>query len=111
MAAKTTVTKVCDMPHDGDVEARETIRLAVGSKSGVLDLCDADAAAFREVTGPWLAALHPVRGRVRTQAARRNAAAVRAWAERQPEWAGKLPARGRLSRAVTEAHDAAAGIL
>lgn len=102
MARATRVVVICDM-HGMQIEATGSFEFTVDGERHHLDLCDDHLVEVREAMRPWIRA--SVESRDGTAAARRNStAAIRAWAA---ENGVKLPARGRIPRAVHEAYRAA----
>jgi hypothetical protein len=106
MATTTTITLEDDL--DGS-PADETVRFGLGTAEYEIDLNAANAGRFREELAPFVDHARKIgRGQGarpgRTSAARRDSAAVRAWAK---EHGIDISERGRISASVTERYDAA----
>lgn len=102
MARATRVVVICDM-HREQVDAAGAFEFTVDGERHRLDLCPEHLAELHVALAPWIRA--SASSRDGTAAAHRNSpAAIRAWAAANGV---KLPARGRIPRAVHEAYRAA----
>lgn len=107
MATRTTVTLEDDL--DGS-RAEETVRFGLGAVEYEIDLSVANAGRFRAELAPFVEHARKLgRGQRawpgRTPAARRDSAAVRAWAK---EHGIEISERGRIPVSVVEQYEAAA---
>ena len=106
MVARTIVTLEDDL--DGS-PAQETVRFGLGAAEYEIDLSAANAARFRDQLAPFVEhARRPEWGQAprpaRSPAARRDSAAIRAWAKDQGI---EISERGRIPASVIEQHQAA----
>jgi hypothetical protein len=106
MATRTTITLEDDL--DGG-PAEETVRFGLGSAEYEIDLNAANASRLRTQLAPFIGhARKNGRGQrarpERTSAARRDSAAVRAWAK---EHSIEISERGRIPASVIEQYQAA----
>jgi hypothetical protein len=62
---KVIVQVTCDIPHEGEVEATETISFAFDGKEYEIDLCPKHAVEFREIPGEYIGDSLPVSHRAR----------------------------------------------
>ena len=108
MASRTAITLEDDL--DGS-PAGETVRFGLGGAEYEIDLSAANAGRFRAQLAPFIEHARKLgRGQrarpERTSAARRDSAAVRAWAR---ERGIEISERGRIPASVTEQYEAATG--
>jgi hypothetical protein len=106
MATRTVVTLEDDL-NGGP--AQETVRFALGAAEYEIDLNAANAARIRAQLAPFAeharkVSRGPRLGSARSSAARRDSAAVRAWAR---EHGIEISERGRISANVTAQYEAA----
>jgi hypothetical protein len=108
---KTTITKVCDRPHDREVTATTTRTVTVDGHDWEIDVCAkcarvVDAALASVVEHARPVARRRPRQPVRPQASRDRAAAIRAyWAEHQFEIGEPYKERGRIPASVIGRYD------
>lgn len=118
MAQKVQVVILCDL-HDGEVEGSETVSFGLDGARYEIDLCDEHAAQLRDDLAGYVGAgrsagrAAPARSRGRSGGSARRASArggsdrvqaIRDWAR---ENGHPVSERGRLSRKLVEAYDAA----
>ena len=53
MAQKTVVTVVCDLPHDDEVEGKETVSFSFDGSAYEIDVCSKHAKELREKVGQY----------------------------------------------------------
>jgi hypothetical protein len=104
---KVVVTIVCDFPHDGEVDATETVSFAFEGASYEIDLCSAHAREFREAFSQYIKharRVRPVshRRRARAGPGRERSAEIRAWAKQRGH---KVSERGRIPAAIITEHE------
>ncbi len=104
MAQKTVVTVVCDLPHDGEVEATETVSFAFDGSAYEIDVCSMHAKDLREKFGQYIeharrvsAGTRPGRRRSRSGPGRERSSEIRAWAKQRGH---KVSERGRIPAAI-----------
>jgi hypothetical protein len=112
MVKKVSVTLVDDL--DGKSRAEETVYFSLDDVSYQIDLSPQHASKLRQDLNSWIRASRRVGGRKRrtpksggSRAARsrEDSAAIREWARRSGH---KVPARGRIPRAIMDAFNATA---
>ena len=105
MAQKTVVTVVCDLPHDGEVEATETVSFAFDGTAYEIDVCSMHAKDLREKFGQYVeharrvSSAGPRTGRRRSRSGpgRERSSEIRAWAKQRGH---KVSERGRIPAAI-----------
>lgn len=107
MVQRTVVTVVCDFPHDGDAEGKETVSFAYGGTTFEIDLCDDHAKELSDALGGYAAHARRISGgrrrRARSSLSRERSAEVRSWAR---ERGHKVSDRGRIAQSIVEEYDA-----
>jgi hypothetical protein len=112
MVKKLNVTLVDDL--DGKSAAVETIHFSLDDVSYQIDLSAQHARKLRQDLKAWIDASRRVGGRKRRSSqsgrsrgarSREESAAIREWARRSGH---KVPARGRIPRAIIDAFNASA---
>ena len=109
MAQKTVVTVVCDLPHDGEVEATETVSFAFDGTGYEIDVCAMHAKDLREKFGKYVEHARRVAGgaggrrrSARSGPGRERSAEIRAWAKQHGH---KVSERGRIPAAIIADYD------
>lgn len=109
MSSKVQVFLLCDMEHEAETEATETVRLGVDGRAYEIDLCGKDAAQLRRKAGKYVKSArkvrHPSRGTSGSpRADRRRVAEIREWARSQGL---DVSERGRIPAYIVERYSAA----
>jgi hypothetical protein len=112
MVRKVSVTLVDDL--DGKSGADETVTFSLDDVNYEIDLTTQHARKLRQDLKSWIAAGRRVGGRKRRSSTpgqsraartREESAAIREWARRSGH---KVPARGRIPRAIIDAFNSSA---
>ena len=109
MARKITTTVVCDLPHDGEVESKETVSFSFEGTAYEIDVCTAHAKELHDKFGAYTgharrAGTGGRRRRARTGPGRERSAEIRAWARQHGH---KVSERGRIPATIIQEYEAA----
>ncbi len=108
MAQKTVVTVVCDLPHDGEVEGRETVAFSFDGTAYEIDVCTSHAKELHDKFGEYTDSARKVsstgrRRRTRSGPGRERSAEIRAWARNRGH---KVSERGRIPASIIADYEA-----
>ncbi len=106
---RVTVVSLCDLEHDGEAQATETIDFSYQGGAFQLEACGRHGAQLRHDLAPFITAARKVRPHRsayarRTAASRRRSQTIRAWAQAQGI---EIPDRGRIAKTVLSQYEAA----
>lgn len=109
MVQKTVVTVVCDLPHDGEVEGKETVSFSFDGGAYEIDVCSAHAQELHDQFTSYAEHSRKVSGsgrrrKARTGPGRERSSEIRAWARQQGH---KVSERGRIPASVIAEYEAA----
>jgi hypothetical protein len=109
MVQKTVVTVVCDLPHDGEVEGKETVSFSFDGSAYEIDVCAAHAKELQDKFSTYADRARKVSGtgrrrKARTGPGRERSSEIRAWARQQGH---KVSERGRIPASVIAEYEAA----
>jgi Lsr2 len=111
MAQRTVVTVVCDLPHEGEVEGKETVSFSIDGTGFEIDLCTAHAKELHDTIGAYgeharkaNAAAGGRRRKARTGPGRERSSEIRAWARDRGH---KVSERGRIPASIIREYEAA----
>ncbi|MGO9081348.1 MAG: histone-like nucleoid-structuring protein Lsr2 [Streptosporangiaceae bacterium] len=113
MAQRTVVTVVCDLPHEDEVEGKETVSFSIDGTSFEIDLCTTHAKELHDKFGGYVdharransvAAAAGRRRKPRTGPGRERSSEIRAWAR---ERGHKVSERGRIPASIIRDYEAA----
>jgi hypothetical protein len=109
MVQKTVVTVVCDLPHDGEVEGKETVSFSFDSTAYEIDVCAAHAKELHDKFSTYAERARKAGGagrrrKARTGPGRERSSEIRAWARQQGH---KVSERGRIPASVIAEYEAA----
>jgi hypothetical protein len=108
MAQKTVVTVVCDLPHDDEVEGRETVAFSFDGTAYEIDVCTSHVKELHDRFGEYTDSARKVsatgrRRRARTGPGRERSAEIRAWARNRGH---KVSERGRIPATIIAEYEA-----
>lgn len=107
MAQKTVVTVVCDLPHDGEVDGKETVSFSFDGIAYEIDVCSAHAKELHDRFSEYAEHARKVaagrRRRTRTGPARQQSAEIRTWARQRGH---KVSERGRIPANIIQEYEA-----
>ncbi|MGO8882137.1 MAG: histone-like nucleoid-structuring protein Lsr2 [Streptosporangiaceae bacterium] len=110
MAQRTVVTVVCDLPHDGEVEGKETVSFSIDGTAFEIDLCTAHAKELHDKVGAYADHARRASGaggrrrKARTGPGRERSSEIRAWARDRGH---KVSERGRIPASIIREYEAA----
>ena len=109
MVQKTVVTVVCDLPHDGEVEGKETVSFSFDGSAYEIDVCSAHARELHDKFSTYADRARKVSGagrrrKARTGPGRERSSEIRAWARQQGH---KVSERGRIPASIIAEYEAA----
>jgi hypothetical protein len=107
MVQKTVVTVVCDLPHDGEVEGKETVSFSFDGTAYEIDVCAAHARELHDGFAGYTeharrAASGGRRRRARTGPGRERSSEIRAWARQRGH---KVSERGRIPASIIQEYE------
>ena len=108
MAQKTVVTVVCDLPHDDEVEGRETVAFSFDGTAYEIDVCPSHAKELHDRFSEYTDNARRVsatgrRRRARSGPGRERSAEIRAWARTHGH---KVSERGRIPATIIAEYEA-----
>ena len=108
MAQKTVVTVVCDLPHDDEVEGRETVAFSFDGTAYEIDVCTSHAKELHDRFSEYTDNARKVSGtgrrrRARSGPGRERSAEIRAWARTHGH---KVSERGRIPATIIAEYEA-----
>ena len=108
MAQKTVVTVVCDLPHDDEVEGRETVAFSFDGTAYEIDVCTSHAKELHDKFSDYTDNARKVsatgrRRRARSGPGRERSAEIRAWARNRGH---KVSERGRIPATIIAEYEA-----
>lgn len=111
MAQRTVVTVVCDLPHDDEVEGKETVSFSIDGTGFEIDLCTAHAKELHDKFGEYTDHARKAgsvaggrRRKARTGPGRERSSDIRVWAR---EHGHKVSERGRIPASIIRDYEAA----
>lgn len=109
MVQKTVVTVVCDLPHDGEVEGKETVSFSFDGTAYEIDVCVAHAKELQDKFSTYAERARKAgsggrRRKARTGPGRERSSEIRAWARQQGH---KVSERGRIPASIIAEYEAA----
>ena len=109
MAQKTVVTVVCDLPHDDEVEGKETVSFSFDGSAYEIDVCVAHAKELHDKFSAYADHARKVTGsgrrrKARTGPGRERSSEIRAWARQRGH---KVSERGRIPASIISEYEAA----
>jgi Lsr2 len=103
MTQHASVIYLCDMPHEEETEAHDSVKFSLNGKDYEIDLCGEHSKPFTAVLAEHAEHGRPIRLRRRTPETQATSAEVRAWARH----AGlPISERGRIPADVIRQHTA-----
>lgn len=109
MAQRTVVTVVCDLPHDGEAEGKETVSFSFDGTAYEIDVCSAHAKElqdnFKAIAqhSRRVSAGGGRRRKARTGPGRERSSEIRAWARQRGH---KVSERGRIPASIIQEYEA-----
>ena len=113
MAQKTVVTVVCDLPHDDEVEGKETVSFSFDGSAYEIDVCVAHAKELHDKFSTYADHARKIsisgsgsgrRRKARTGPGRERSSEIRAWARLRGH---KVSERGRIPASIIAEYEAA----
>ncbi len=112
MAQRTVVTVVCDLPHEDEVEGKETVSFSIDGTAFEIDLCTTHAKELHDKFSVYADHARKTsaigggsrRRKARTGPGRERSSDIRAWAR---ERGHKVSERGRIPASIIRDYEAA----
>lgn len=108
MAQRTVVTVVCDLPHDGEAEGKETVSFSFDGTAYEINVCSAHAKELHDNFSAIAEHSRRVsaggrRRKARTGPGRERSSEIRAWARQHGH---KVSERGRIPASIIAEYEA-----
>ncbi|MBO0822983.1 MAG: Lsr2 family protein [Actinobacteria bacterium] len=108
MVQKIVSTKICDLPHEGEIAGNDTVSFSVDGTGYEIDVCSAHAKELHDIFGGYITHARRVSGaarrrKARTGPGRERSSEIRQWARDRGD---KVSERGRIPASIIQEYEA-----